>query len=154
MKNIGWGSLSDLEDLVDIDKRVIGSEQRRDVILESITCRQCLVYKIEGEAAGFLLFHDHFFNQLFVSLVIVHPQYRNKGVAKELFRAIEHEMGDKKIFSSTNQSNALMHHLFHSIGYVKNGYIEELDEGDPEIIYVKKIQQRHLILNELKGEMR
>jgi hypothetical protein len=45
----------------------------------------------------------------------------------------------QKIFSSTNKSNEKMHGLFSSIEYVKSGFVENLDEDDPEIIYYKKI---------------
>jgi len=43
-----------------------------------------------------------------------------------------------KVFSSTNQSNRRMHQLFHNLGFVKSGFIDNLDEGDPEIIYMKQ----------------
>jgi hypothetical protein len=45
----------------------------------------------------------------------------------------------QKIFSSTNKSNEKMHRLFSSIGYIKSGSVENLDEDDPEIIYYKKL---------------
>lgn len=43
-----------------------------------------------------------------------------------------------KVFSSTNQSNKRMQQLFHNLGFVKSGVIDNLDEGDPEIIYMKQ----------------
>jgi len=49
----------------------------------------------------------------------------------------------KKVFSSTNQSNEKMKKLFLSIGYVESGYIKNLDEGDPEIIYFKQIDDNN-----------
>jgi ribosomal protein S18 acetylase RimI-like enzyme len=138
MKNIHWGELKDLNDLVHIDKIIIGNEQRRLEIEEAIVNLQCLVYKIDGEAAGFLLYNNYFFDHAFISLVIVHPYHRNKGVARALFSAFEEKINEDKIFSSTNQSNDIMHHLFYSLGYEKSGFVDNLDEGDPEIIYVKK----------------
>lgn len=32
-----------------------------------------------------------------------------------------------------------MHSLFSSIGYIKSGFVENLDEDDTEIIYYKKL---------------
>ena len=43
-----------------------------------------------------------------------------------------------KVFSSTNQSNKRMQQLFHNLGFVKSGFIDNLDEGDPEMIYMKQ----------------
>jgi hypothetical protein len=35
-------------------------------------------------------------------------------------------------------SNTIMQELFEKLGYIRSGYIENLDEGDPEIIYFKR----------------
>jgi hypothetical protein len=42
-----------------------------------------------------------------------------------------------KIFSSTNKSNRRMQEIFKANGFIQSGFIENLDEGDPEIIYFK-----------------
>ncbi|MGR3764312.1 GNAT family N-acetyltransferase [Rossellomorea sp. NS-SX7] len=138
MPNIHWGEIKDLNDLIHIDNVTIGSDQRRKEIEEAINHNQCLVCRIEGEAAGFLLFNRHFFSHAFISLVIVHPHHRRNGVARALLSEFAVKMNGEKIFSSTNQSNDIMHHLFHTLGFEKSGLIDNLDEGDPEIIYVKK----------------
>lgn len=44
----------------------------------------------------------------------------------------------EKVFSSTNQSNADMHKVFLSNGFIESGIVENLDDGDPEVIYFKK----------------
>ena len=46
------------------------------------------------------------------------------------------------MFTSTNQSNLPMQRLCDRLGYVKSGYVENLDEGDPELIYVKLLAPR------------
>lgn len=43
----------------------------------------------------------------------------------------------KKLFSSTNRSNINMQKVFEMNGFIKSGIVENLDEGDPEIIYFK-----------------
>lgn len=143
MKNIHWGELKDLNELVHIDNETIGSDHRRAEIENAINNQQCLVCKMDEEAAAFLLFNRHFFDQVFISLVVVHPLHRNKGLARALISAFEEEFSGEKIFSSTNQSNEIMQHLFHTMGYEKSGFVDNLDEGDPEIIYVKKGLGRH-----------
>lgn len=50
-------------------------------------------------------------------------------------RLIEEISQSKKVFSPTNQSNENMQKLSISIEYVKSGYVGNLDEGNPEIIF-------------------
>lgn len=45
-----------------------------------------------------------------------------------------------QIFTSTNESNRHMQHVLAKAGYHLAGRIEELDPGDPEIIYVKTLE--------------
>jgi RimJ/RimL family protein N-acetyltransferase len=42
-----------------------------------------------------------------------------------------------KLFSSTNESNESMKKVFIKNNFKKSGYIDNLDEGDPEIIYYR-----------------
>ena len=44
-----------------------------------------------------------------------------------------------KLFTSTNRSNAPMQSLLAKLGYRPSGVIENLDEGDPELVYMKHV---------------
>ena len=39
------------------------------------------------------------------------------------------------------QSNASMQALCERLGFVKGGWVDNLDEGDAEIIYFKRVQK-------------
>jgi ribosomal protein S18 acetylase RimI-like enzyme len=142
--NIELAKKSDLLDLIHIDQAVIGNDHRSALIDKSIQDRCCFVCKIEGRPAGFLLSNKQFFSHWFVSLVIVHPDCRKRGIVRGLFTAFEEMADEIKIFSSANQSHNIMQRLFLLLGYEKSGLIENLDEGDPEIIYVKKRKEKDL----------
>ncbi|WZB72100.1 hypothetical protein WJ968_11125 [Achromobacter xylosoxidans] len=45
-----------------------------------------------------------------------------------------------KLFTSTNQSNVAARRLMAKAGFVPSGMIENLDEGDPELVYVKFVR--------------
>ena len=45
-----------------------------------------------------------------------------------------------KLFTSTNQSNLSMQSLLAKLGYESSGLIHNLDEGDPEIVYFKRLR--------------
>jgi ribosomal protein S18 acetylase RimI-like enzyme len=127
-----------LQALCTIDQKVIGDASRTEEIQQAIEEKRCLLYQSTDNIAGFLLFTNDFFGYSFISLVIVKPSERRKGVASALMKAYMQMAKTSKVFSSTNQSNKRMQQLFHNLGFVKSGVIDNLDEGDPEIIYMKQ----------------
>jgi len=95
------------------------------------------VSKGHSQVAGYVLTHDDFFGHGFVSLVVVVPGQQRRGVGLRLLAAAADACQTEKLFTSTNQSNGAAQRLFASAGFVRSGQIEHLDEGDPELVYVK-----------------
>ncbi|AST00137.1 N-acetyltransferase [Geobacillus thermocatenulatus] len=141
MEHITIAKLNELDEIVRIDAEVIGDESRRTYIKKAIEEGGCLVAKVNRSIVGFLVYNTHFFECSFISLVVVKPSERRKGYAKSLIKYFENISPTEKIFSSTNQSNERMHRVFLSLGYSKSGFIDNLDEGDPEIIYFKQLKK-------------
>jgi len=137
LKSLVKPHLNDLDDLVVIDREVIGNNSRREYIKKAIEEERCIVVKKENSIVGFLIFDTHFFDCSFISLIIVKPTERRKGYATSLIEHFVNISPTKKIFSSTNQSNKRMQEVFKANGFTQSGYIENLDEGDPELIYFK-----------------
>lgn len=139
MEKVTTALRSDLDAIVSIDKEVIGNESRKSIIYEAIEEEKCLVVKENEGIVGFLIYNTKFYDNSFIDLLIVSPNYRNKGYASSLMKFFEKISPTKKIFSSTNLSNETMQKVFNSAGYIKSGFIDNLDEGDPQIIYYKRI---------------
>jgi ribosomal protein S18 acetylase RimI-like enzyme len=129
--------LIDLDDIVNIDEEVIGNDSRCEYIRKAIDENRCIVANYKNLIVGFLIFDTHFFDCSFISLIIVRPNERRKGYASSLIKYFINISPTKKIFSSTNKSNKKMQEVFKANGFIQNGFIENLDEGDPEIIYFK-----------------
>ena len=72
-------------------------------------------------------------------MLYVHPSHRRKGVGTQLIRHLEALCTTEKLFTSTNRSNAPMQALLPKLGYAPSGFVENLDEGDPELIYFKRV---------------
>ncbi|GAB0168122.1 GNAT family N-acetyltransferase [Lysinibacillus sp. CTST325] len=125
------------DEICRIDQEVIGDFSRRAYLHTAINEKRCIIQQSGKGIAGFLIFTNDFFDNSFISLVIVKPSERRKGIATALLDFYVEKSTTPKIFSSTNQSNASMHKVFETAGFIKSGFIENLDEGDPEIIYVK-----------------
>ena len=98
------------------------------------------IAKIKGSLVGFAILEQTFYEQGFISLLIVHPDYRRRGVTTALIRRIEEICPTEKLFTSTNESNVIMQRVCKALGFVRSGYIENLDESDPEIIYFKRVK--------------
>ncbi|KQL32736.1 hypothetical protein AN960_22410 [Bacillus sp. FJAT-25509] len=130
--------LNDCESVVILDSQIIGSRMRENQITLSIEENRCIVCELNGSIVGFMIYHKFFFGHLFIDLIIVSPNMRRIGIAKNLMKYVE-VFSEKKLFSSTNKSNIQMQKVFQSLGYIESGLIDNLDEGDPEIIYVKLI---------------
>ncbi|KPB06266.1 GNAT family N-acetyltransferase [Bacillus sp. CHD6a] len=137
MKTIVKATLEDLDKMVNIDYEVIGHTNRRDYIENAIELGHCIIAKNGGDIEGFLIYDTNFFECSFISLIIVSPSKRRKGNASLLLDYLMNISPTTKVFSSTNRSNISMQKVFHAKGFTESGIVENLDAGDPEIIYFK-----------------
>jgi ribosomal protein S18 acetylase RimI-like enzyme len=140
---VGVAESSMLSDIAAIDEIVIGNPNRHGFIKDAINSSQCLYASIDDIIVGYAIFERSFFGQGFIDLLIVHPDYRRLGIGKAIIAYIEEHCPTEKLFTSTNQSNIPMQNLCENIGFSRSGYIENLDEGDPEIIYFKKLSSEN-----------
>jgi GNAT superfamily N-acetyltransferase len=127
----------DFEHICALDETVHGRALRRRFIGEACASGRIAVARVDNVIRGFVIHDESFFDQFFVRLLLVHPDFRRHGLATALMRAAELDCQSGKLFTSTNQSNLPMQRLCDRLGFVKSGYIENLDERDPELIYVK-----------------
>ena len=93
-----------------------------------------------GADAGESVFNGSFFDRGFVWLLWVEETFRRKGVASALMRRAERDCPSDDLFTSTNLSNIPAQRLFEKLGYTRTGIVENLDEGDPEIFYFKRLR--------------
>lgn len=98
-----------------------------------------MVARTGDELLGFAVWDLSFYGNGFVALLIVRPDCRRSGVASALMRSLEELCPTEKLFTSTNESNTAMRRLCARLGFVESGRIENLDEGDPEVVYFKRI---------------
>ncbi|MBN8209994.1 GNAT family N-acetyltransferase [Bacillus sp. NTK071] len=135
MYNVVKANITDLDNIVQIDSDVIGNTSRRVFIRNAIDMGRCIVVQEEKNIVGFLIYDTNFFDCSFISLVIVSPSKRRKGYASLLIEYMLNNAPTVKVFSSTNCTNVRMQKVFEANGFIQSGNIENLDEGDPEIIY-------------------
>lgn len=135
--NIVEAQITDLDAIVQVDRQVIGNTSRKDFIEKAIKQGRCILVNENEDVAGFLIYDTHFFECTFISLIIVSPTKRRKRYASQMMNYLVRTSPTEKLFSSTNRSNESMQKVFEANGFIQSGIVENLDEGDPEIIYFK-----------------
>ncbi|MED1862225.1 GNAT family N-acetyltransferase [Fictibacillus nanhaiensis] len=128
----------DLYKIIELDKKMIGSDHRKEEINQAIKEERCFIMYQEEKIAAFLIYHTHFFDCCFISLIMVDPEHQRKGLASSLLTHMTEVSPTTKLFSSTNESNESMKKVFLKNQFKKSGFVDNLDEGDPEIIYFKR----------------
>jgi ribosomal protein S18 acetylase RimI-like enzyme len=92
----------------------------------------------DGSIVGYCVLTRDWFDQFFIKLVGVVESDRRTGVGTAM---IEHLIGlippGEKLWTSTNESNAPMRALLPRLGFTESGRVDNLDEGDPELIFVR-----------------
>jgi ribosomal protein S18 acetylase RimI-like enzyme len=106
-------------------------------IVDSLARRRVVAARLDGRIVGYIVWDRSFFSRPFVWLLGVDPAFRRRGIATNLLREFERRCRGESLFTSTNESNHPMQTLLCGLGYVPSGRIENIDPGDPELVYFK-----------------
>jgi ribosomal protein S18 acetylase RimI-like enzyme len=79
------------------------------------------------------------FGSLFIAMVMVGSQFRRHGLGHAVILHLRAACTGSKLFSSTNMSNVPMQALLIKAGFKPSGYIDNLDENDPKIVFYAPI---------------
>lgn len=111
---------------------------RRAQIAEWVDEGHCFVAEREGEIVGYSVLTREFFDSFFIKLVAVADHERRTGVGTAMIKhIIDLVPPGEKLWTSTNESNALMRGLLPRLGFEESGRIDNLDDGDPELVFVR-----------------
>jgi ribosomal protein S18 acetylase RimI-like enzyme len=132
------GREADAEALKALDTLIPGDPSRAAFIDEWLEHDVVVVAEVDGRAVGYGVFNHAFFRQGNVDMLMIHPGHRGRRIGEQLLRALEGVCDTPKLFCTTNASNDRMQRLLSRVGFATCGFIDELDPGDPELVYVKK----------------
>jgi len=88
-----------------------------------------------GKTVGFAVFDYRFFDNGWIELLEIEEEYRGKGIGVQAVNKLCEICKTKKIFTSTNESNAPMRKMLEKAGFEYMGKVEGLDDGDPELFF-------------------
>ena len=140
--HIRLAGMRDRRAFSEIDPLVGSDLARRDAIDSAIASRRCWIADFAGQPAGYGLMSRNFFGRDFVDLIYVAEPLRRSGVGAAMLKAIESSCGAQSLFTSTNESNGPMRALLNARDYRPSGRIENLDPGDPELVFVKFLPKK------------
>lgn len=131
---------ADLPQLCECDPYSKIQEGRRLELKRMAQQESCILALGDGRPLGFAVLQYSFFGNGFIPLICVAPEHRGKGIGLALLVELAHQCLTPKLFTSTNASNASAQRLFSRAGFTRSGIVENLDEGDPELIYFKAVR--------------
>ena len=99
-----------------------------------------LVAVLDGEVVGMLAYRTDWFQCTFVTLVSVREDHRKRGVARALYRAVEGMSPSPRLFSSTEETNAVSIQMHTALGFQSSGHIDNLPQGYRELFFYKRVR--------------
>lgn len=138
--NVRPASREDIDSIIELDPIARQELGRRAFIASAVAAGQCWVAAEAEDASaliGYGVLNQSFFDNDFIPLLVVKVSARRAGVATAIMRTLELQCQGRKLFTSTNTSNIAMRQLLRCLGFVESGQIENLDDHDPELVFVK-----------------
>ena len=135
------GKTADARALKALDTAVPRDPTRAEWIDRWLRQDTVLVAELDRRVVGYGVFNHGFFHQSQVDMLMLHPDYRGQRIGEQLLLALERKADTPKFFVTTNLTNHRMQRLLLRMGYSPCGYIDQLDPGDPELIFLKRMRQ-------------
>ena len=132
---------NDIEALCALDLIAHQESGRREFIRREVVSGNCFVAVADGTVIGYGVLNYTFFSTNgCIDMLYTHSEHRRRGAGEALMRHMESLCRTPKLFTSTNLSNLRMQSLLAKLEYELSGVIHNLDEGDPEIVYFKRLR--------------
>jgi GNAT superfamily N-acetyltransferase len=123
---------------------VIGEERAGAFIKSHLERHHLIVADSDESIVGFLAYRIDWFQCTFVSLVVVREDYRRRGIARELFKAVEAMSPTPRLFSSSEETNAVSIRMHAALGFTPSGHIDNLPQGLRELVFYRRIPPRSI----------
>jgi len=131
---------TDVEGLCSLDLIARRENERREFIRSEVAAGNCFVAVMNETVVGYGVLNYTFHHHGCIDMLYVDSDHRRCGAGAELLRHMESVCETPKLFTSTNLSNLPMQSLLTKLDYVLSGVVHNLDDGDPEIVYFKRLR--------------
>jgi len=107
-----------------LDPVVLRDPARAELIDAWLCHDTVLVAEDAGRVIGYGVFNHAFFHQAQLDMLMVHPDFRGRGIGGLLLQAFEAGRDTPKFYVTTNLTNHRMQRLLLRRGYKACGYID------------------------------
>src|SRR5260370_15246800 len=121
MHSIRQAEETDTEAVTTLHQVPRHDSNRAAFIQRSIAGRNCYVATADEVPIGYSVLEYSFYENGFISVLYVHPEYRRMGIGEKLIRHLETVCRTPKMFTSTNRSNAAIQALLATLSYATTG---------------------------------
>lgn len=101
-----------------------------------------VVAEAAGEVVGLLAWRTDWFGCSFVDLLFVREDLRRRGVAREMFLAVEALSPGPRLFSSAEEDDAASIRMHAALGFRPSGHVDNLPRGKRGLLFFKRIPPR------------
>ena len=136
MLSIQVATLDNVDAICMLDQIAQQEITHEEFVSRAVVSGSCYI-AVDEQIKGYAVLEYSFFETGFISMVYVRPDVRRQGIGTSLLSHLEKICKTDKFFTSTNLSNQPMQSILARLGFRLSGIVHDLDEGDPELIYVK-----------------
>ena len=129
----------DCERCIELDMLIMGTDKRKDLLRRRIKKGALYVASSGDQIVGLITLHPAFLGCLYITLLIVHPDFRRKGIARSLVDKVATHSRDGRMFSSTEEDNGISLKMHEALGFRRSGYIDNLPQPTREIFLFKEV---------------
>ena len=131
---------ADLQAVMALTAEVLGPERAGPFVRSHAERHHLLVAEEAGEVVGVLAYRMDWFQCTFVGLVCVRRDFRRRGVARALYKMVEGVSPSPRLYSSTEETNAVAIQMHTALGFVPSGHIDNLPQGYRELLFYKRLR--------------
>ena len=136
--DIRLGNRDDSAAVKAIDSAIGSDPDRAEYIDSSLQQGVVRIAHDNGEILGYSVVNCAFFRRPTLEMLMVVKHRRGEGIGRALLREAQTlTQASGELWTSTNESNTRMRTLLESEGFELTGRINNLDPGDPELVYFK-----------------
>jgi len=134
--------ISDSAALKALDSAVASDGARADAIDRWLKEDEVVLAEVDAAIVGYaVLARRRFLDYDTLQMLVVEERYRGQRIGEMLLRHVQGLSLTDRFFATTNLSNYPMQRMLRRLGYIGCGFIDELDPGDPEIVFVKRFHK-------------
>lgn len=140
MDDIRIARPEDVPVCIGLAEAVIGARRSGPFLQAAVDRQELLVAPFNGEIVGTLAYRTDWFSCTLVTLVSVRADWRRRGVARALYRALEARSPGPRLFSSAEETNAAAIQMHRALGFTPSGYVDNLPQGYRELLFYKRLK--------------